>query len=427
MLIKVRKSKIAGEAKIPGSKSHTIRALFISSLANGRSFIKSPLFSDDATSAINVCRAFGAKIEEENDMLIVDGFGSIPKTPENIVDVGNSGTTLRIGLLTAALSEGYTVFTGDGQIRERLLAALIDSANDLGATVFSTRNNGKAPVVVKGRAVGGSTKIDAFTSQYLTSLLINAPLMDKQTRIEVTRLNEIPYVEMTMWWLDKQGIKYTHENLKYFEIEGRQTYKPIDISIPGDFSSGTFFAVLAAISGSEIKLRNLDMSDTQGDKAIFSILSEMGAKVTYEKDYILVKGQGLKGIHIDMNSIPDALPALAVAGCFAEGETRLLNVRQARYKETDRIAVMCKELKKMGADIEELEDGLIIRNSKLTGTRLSGHGDHRIVMSLAIAALSADKESEIDTAEAMNITFPEFASLIKNLGGEIEFVDEQGV
>src|SRR5690606_1201355 len=146
-------------------------------------------------------------------------------------------------------------------------------------------------------------------------------------------------------------------------------------------------------------------------------------EVTYEKDYIRVVGKELKGISIDMNDIPDALPALSVAGCFAIGETKLLNVMQARLKETDRIAVMCQELKKMGANIEELEDGLIIKNSKLTGCNVNGHGDHRVVMSLAIAGFLAEGNTDIDTAESINVTFPEFISLIKSIGGNLDYMD----
>lgn len=162
------------------------------------------------------------------------------------------------------------------------------------------------------------------------------------------------------------------------------------------------------------------MTDPQGDKAVFSILEDMGAKVTKQKDSIIIKGNKLQGREIDMNAIPDALPAMAVAGCFAKGETRLLNVPQARLKETDRIHVMCEQLSKMGADIEELEDGLIIRESKLKGGHVDGCDDHRVVMSLAIAGLNSEGETIIDKAEAINVTFPEFVKNINLCGGNIE-------
>ncbi|MCX7708273.1 MAG: 3-phosphoshikimate 1-carboxyvinyltransferase [Clostridia bacterium] len=423
MLLKVNKSDTSGTVRIPGSKSHTIRALFIASLANGVSEITDPLISDDALSAVRICRNLGADITAQENKYIVKGFNGVPKVPDDILDVGNSGTTLRFAVMTAALSEGCTVFTGDYQIRRRPLGPLIHAMNNLGAEAFSTRNNGMAPVVVKGRIKGGITDLDSVTSQYLSSLLIHCPLLEKDTEVEITRLNEVPYVEMTMWWLEKQGIRYLNNSFKDLYISAGQHYKPFNMSIPGDFSSATFFAVLAAISGGEFALQNLDMTDPQGDKQVFHILESMGAKVTFEEDSIRIKGDTLKGMEIDMNAIPDALPAMAVAGCFAEGETRLVNVPQARMKETDRIRVMYEELTKMGADIQELPDGLVIRRSKLKGCPVKGHDDHRIVMALAVAGLNVDGETVIDTAEAMNITFPEFVELVKKCGGSAELID----
>jgi 3-phosphoshikimate 1-carboxyvinyltransferase len=423
MLLKVNKSRAFGTVSIPGSKSHTIRALFISSLADGQSEIRNPLISNDSLSAVEVCKAFGARIYETGNKFVVQGFNGVPKTPEDVVNVGNSGTTLPFGLVTASLGEDYTVFTGDCQIRMRPMGPLIEAMNRLGAQAFSTRCNGLAPVVIKGRAAGGQTNLDAVTSQYLSALLINTPLFEKDTEIYLTRLNEVPYVEITLWWLGKQGIIYENDGFNSFYIKGNQRYKPFDIAIPGDFSSATFFMVLAAISGGEIALRNLDMSDPQGDKLVLSILEDMGAKVSITDGVINIKGDKLIGREIDMNSIPDALPAMAVAGCFAEGETRLVNVAQARLKETDRIHVMFKELSKMGADIKELPDGLVIKQSKLKGCAVKGHGDHRVVMALAIAGLNSEGETVIDTAEAINVTFPNFVELIKSCGGKIELAE----
>ena len=419
MIIRTKKSDTGGCIRIPGSKSHTIRALFIASLADGKSEILNPLISSDALSAVEVCRSFGAEIESLEDRFVVRGFNGKPKTPEDIVNVGNSGTTLRFGVVTAGLSAGCSVFTGDYQIRRRPLAPLIDAMNNLGAEVFSTRGNGMAPVVVKGQLKGGSTDLDSVTSQYLSSMLINLPLLENDTRINLTRLNEVPYVEMTLWWLDRMGIKYLNNGFKSFQIKGGQSYKAFNSIIPGDFSSATFFMVLAAISGSEFKLQNLDMTDPQGDKQVLSFLKRMGAEYEIHNDGILIKGGKLTGMEIDMNATPDALPAMAVAGCFAEGETRLVNVPQARMKETDRIHVMCMELTKMGADIKELPDGLEIRKSKLRGCRVCGHDDHRIVMALAVAGLNVENETVIDTAEAVSVTFPEFPELIRLCGGNL--------
>lgn len=422
MLLKVGKSELSGSINIPGSKSHTIRSLFLAGLAKGTSKIRNPLLSSDAVSGADVCRAFGSTFDLKEDSYIVNGIGACPQVPENVIDVGNSGTSLRLGLMTAALVEGHTVFTGDYQIRKRQIGPLVKAINNLGGTAFTTRGNESAPVVIKGRATGGFTELDSVTSQYLSSILLNAPLLEKDTHINVTRLNEIPYVEITLWWLDKLGIKYSHNSMKEFFIPGSQQYKPFESTIPGDFSTATFFMVQAAISGNELVLTNLDMSDPQGDKAVLGILQDMGADIKYDDKNITIKGKSLKGREIDMNSIPDALPAMAVAACFAKGETRLVNVPQARLKETDRISVMCSELTKMGADISELPDGLVIRESKLCGTSVKGHDDHRVVMSLAIAGLNCQGETIIDTAEAMNVTYPGFVESVKSCGGKIQLL-----
>jgi 3-phosphoshikimate 1-carboxyvinyltransferase len=421
MDVRVKKSEVTGSIAIPGSKSHTIRSLFISCLAEGISEIQNPLISDDTLAAVETCRAFGAMVECSPSLIKVRGVAGNPVVPENIVDVKNSGTTLRFAASVAGLvRDGWTVITGDHQVRRRPMHALLEALNSLGATAYSARNNGCAPVLVKGLMNGGTTRLDAVTSQYLSSLLICTPLVENDTRIIIERLNEVPYVEMTLKWLDNSGIKYVNNGFETFEVFGRQKYKAFRTTIPGDFSSATFFAVLSAISGHRIVMENLDMNDTQGDKRVFEILEDMGAKVTYGNGFVAVEGGLLKGIEADMNSIPDALPAMAVAGCFAEGETRLLNVLQARMKETDRISVMCSELRKMGADIEELEDGLVVRNSNLSGCSVDGHNDHRVVMALAIAGLNIKGTTIIRGAEAASVTFPTFFELLRTHGGNIE-------
>lgn len=424
MLLKVRKSETQGSIVVPGSKSHTIRSFFIAGLAGGQSVITNPLLSEDTISAMNVCNSFGISFESGSGHTIVKGIDGIPSLPDNVIDVGNSGTSLRFALMTAGLIDGYTVLTGDYQIRRRPLGPLIRAMNELGGQVFSTRGNDMAPVVAKGRLKGGKASLDAVTSQYLSSILINAPLLDNDTEITITRINEVPYAEMTLWWLNNQGIEFSNDRFKTIYIKGGQRYKPFNITIPGDFSSATFFMVLAAISGGEFILKNLDKNDPQGDKMVLEYLREMGAVVSCTEEGIAIKGKGLKGIEIDMNSTPDALPAMAVAGCFAEGETRLVNVPQARLKETDRIHVMCNELGRMGADVEELPDGLIVRGGRLRGCKVSGYGDHRIVMALAVAGLNIPGETIIDTAEAMNVTFPTFPQIVRECGGDIELIDE---
>lgn len=416
----INKSMLSGSVEIPGSKSHTIRALVIASLAGGTSRIRKPLVALDTLAGLNACRLLGADILKQEDW-IVRGVSGRPKVPDNVIDVGNSGTTLYIALGTACLANGYTVFTGDDQIRRRPAKPLIDALNALGAKVESTRGNGMAPIIVRGPMKGGNIKLDGSkTSQYLTSLLINCPLAAGDSYIEVENLIEKPYVEMTLKWLEEQGISVENDDFKRFSIPGNQQYKPFDKSVPADFSSATFFLCAAAITGADLTLVGLDMNDTQGDKAVVDMLAAMGAKVEQTSAGLRIIGGNLRGIEIDLANTPDALPALAVTACFARGETRLVNVPQARLKETDRIAVMCEELTKMGADIEELPDGLIIRGSKLHSAFVHGHADHRVIMALAIAGLCVEGETTISTAEALSVTFPTFVELMQGIGAIIQ-------
>ena len=425
MKLVVRKSKLTGTVSIPGSKSHTIRAITIASLAAGQSTIRNPLVSDDTLSAVNCYRAFGARIETTNEkMWKVVGTGGRPDVPVEIIDVGNSGTTLRIALGSAALldKDATVTFTGDDQIRSRPVGPLLTSLKDLGAKGYSVNKNGKPPVAISGKLVGGTTTIQVATSQYLSSLLLATPLAEKDTEIEVTLLNEPDYVQMTLDWLDKQCIKYENDRMRHFKVAGGQKYKAFDSAIPADFSSATFFLCAAAIGDNDVTLTGLDFADSQPDKAVADYLRSMGADISIDKDAVHVKGARLTGTVIDMNRTPDALPAMAVVAAFAAGTTKLVNVAHARNKETDRISCMASELKKMGANVEELPDGLIIHPGPLAAAQLDGRSDHRIVMALGIAGMEVDGTTVIDTAEAINVTFPDYVKLMRNLDAKIDLI-----
>jgi 3-phosphoshikimate 1-carboxyvinyltransferase len=416
MEIQVLQSRIGGTVAIPGSKSHTIRALLIAACASGKSTIYNPLFSSDTEACINVCGTFGARINRAEDSLTVHGTGGRLQSSEPEINVGNSGTTLYLSAGIACIGSTRYVFTGDEQIRKRPIGQLLQALRDLGAETESIRNNDTAPIAVHGPLSGGETSIECPTSQFLSSLLLSAPLATGESIINVPLLYERPYVAMTLWWLDSQGIQYRKtDDYSWFSVPGRQIFNPFTTVIPGDFSSATFFLCAAAITGSTLTLKNLNMSDPQGDKEVIEILKNMGCSVYADEHDLTIEGKKLRGIDIDLNAMPDALPALAVTGCFAEGVTRLYNVPQARLKETDRISVMREELEKMGAHIEETTDGLIIHKSTLRGTRVNGHHDHRVVMALAIAGLAAEGETVIETAEAASVTFPEFFSLLSGI------------
>jgi 3-phosphoshikimate 1-carboxyvinyltransferase len=419
VILTSEKSVLSGEVVVPASKSHTIRALTLASLARGQSVISNPLDSADTRSCIGACRALGAAILTEGENWIVQGAAGQLRIAENIIDVQNSGTTLYIALGMAALVDGWNVLTGDGQTRRRTAQNLIAALNMLGARVESMLNNGCAPVLVHGPLQGGQASLACPTSQYLTSLLIAAPLARLDSQIVVTQLYEQPYVLMTLDWLRKVGAQVKHRGLREFTIPGRQEYSAFEERIQGDFSSATFFLCAAALTGSEITLRGLDMADAQGDKAVVDMLRAMGAKVESLPGALRIRGGALKGVALDLNATPDALPALAITACFAEGTTELRNVPQARIKETDRIRVMREVITALGGKAEELPDGLVIHGVGLCGGKAPGHSDHRVVMACALAGLASEKPVEVDTAEAVSITFPSFVELMTRCGAKM--------
>ena len=443
MKLAVQRSTLQGRVAIPGSKSHTIRMVALAALAPGESEIAAPLVSADTLSAASTYTALGAPVDTSATTATatsaasdttaatattarwsVAGAAGRFTAPSNVLDVGNSGTTLRFALASAALlPAGAAVFTGDDQIRSRPNGPLLKSLNDLGAKAVSTRGTDRPPIVVQGRLAGGRTSMEVISSQYLSALLLAVPLADGDTEIEVTRLNERPYVEMTLQYLDSHGIEYQNHNWQRFTIPGRQAYQPFSARVPGDWSSATFFLVAGAILPGELELTGLDPADTQGDKAVVEMLRAMGAQIEMQQGLIRIRPGRLTGDELDLNATPDALPALAVAACFAQGETRLVNVPQARFKETDRIAVMAQELTKFGADVSELEDGLVIRGGKaLHSAAVSGHDDHRVVMALSLAGMAIDGRTEIDTAQAVRITFPQYVDLMRSVGARCDMI-----
>ncbi len=423
MKLIVEKSRLNGTVAIPGSKSHTIRAVAIASLAAGESLIRDPLDSSDTRAAVACYRALGTVIDTSDPKCWkVAGTGGKITAPRETIDVGNSGTTLRVAMGSAALiAPGEkTTFTGDEQIQTRPVGPLIDSLNALGAKCVCLKDNGKVPVEITGRMAGGKTTIAAATSQYLSSLLLCAPLAAGDTQIDVSLLNEPGYVQMTLDWLDKQQIEYENEQMRRFSIKGNQSYKAFDEQVAADFSSATFFLCGAALFADEVTLLGLDFADSQPDKAVADYLKAMGADISVGPDSVTVRAAGLHGAELDMNETPDALPAMAVTAAFAEGTTKLLNVPQARNKETDRIACMARELKKMGVEVEELPDGLIIQGGRPKSADLHGWADHRIVMALSLAGMNLDGRSGIDTAEAISVTFPDYVELMRSIGAKMK-------
>ena len=418
MIVRVQRSHLSGEVFAPPSKSYTHRAILITSLGPGGS-IKRPLLSADTRATISASQAFGAEIDIDEDVKI-KGVADRPRTPEDVIDVLNSGTTLRFCSAVAALTEG-AVLTGDASIRSRPNGPLLSSLSDLGAQAFSIRNNGKAPLVVRGRMKGGTARLDgSVSSQFLSALLISAPLAEEETRIVIQgELKSRPYAEMTLDMLAEAGIRI-EPGEQEFLVPGNQSFGLKGYTIPGDFSSASYPMAAAAVTGSEVTVKGV-LPSRQGDSAIIDILRRMGAEVSWdrEKGDLMVRGGELQAVDVDAGRTPDLVPTIAVLGALAKGKTTVFNAEHVRHKETDRLHAMAVELSRMGADIKERPDGLEITGGVLHGAKVHGHHDHRIVMALAVAGLVAG-DTEIDTAESVDVSYPGFFAQMKGLGAEVE-------
>jgi 3-phosphoshikimate 1-carboxyvinyltransferase len=419
-------SAVKGTVVVPASKSHTLRAILFAAIANGTSEIRNFLNSPDATAMIQAMRAFGASIEITADHLRIRGMNNIIGAAENVIDSGNSGLVLRFAGALAALSPSYTIITGDHSIRHnRPVVPLLDALSQLGALATSSRLNGYAPIIVKGPMHPGHAHLSGEDSQPVSALLIAASLLPGKTTLEVTNPGEKPWIDLTLHWLKKFGIEISHTNYERYVIPGHAKLDSFSLSIPGDFSSAAFPIAAALVTNSEVTLTNLDMQDCQGDKKLIDVLLKMGAKIDIDeaKNTLTVrKDSALKGCSIDVNDFIDATPILAVIACHAEGTTEITNASIARKKESDRLKAIATELKKMGANIEERPDGLIISKAPLRGASLLSWHDHRIAMSLSIAALGAQGNTVIDDVECVAKTYPSFAHDFRAIGAAIEVV-----
>ncbi len=423
MKLKVdRTENIRGEIVVPSSKSHTIRGFVFASLAEGKSKLVNALEAADTQAAINACKALGAGIEKKSGEFIVRGFSGKPKTDSRL-DTLNSGTTTNLIMGTTALGDKKVLIDGDASIRKRTVQPLLDALNALGAKAVSVNNNGCPPVEITGRIKGGRVEVDCRSSQYISSLLINCPLASQDTEIRILNLCEQPYIEMTLRWLDELGIRYENNDFKTIRIFGNQSYKGFEKTIPGDWSSATFLLAAGVMLGRDLMIKGLDVEDTQADKAVLDYLRKMGADIRIGKEGIVVNKSMLTGCELDLNNTPDALPAISVLGCYAEGKTVIKNVAHARIKETDRIGVMTQELSRMGANVEEKEDGMVIEHSGLNGAHVNGYHDHRVVMALSLAGMIASGQTVIDTAEAVSVTFPNYADTMKKIGAKNEIIE----
>ncbi len=422
--LNIDQSTITGTIPAPPSKSYSHRAIAIAALSN-RSEIAYPLLSADVRATISASRSIGAEVSvsESGDLLTIRGVPR-PVVPDDVIDVLNSGTTLRFFTAITSLAPGTSVLTGDASIRTRPNDPLLRALTDLGADVFSTKGDGTAPIVVRGPLKGGSTRISgSISSQFISALLIACPLANEDSTILVEgELKSRPYVDVTLEVLREAGIVIDERDDSgglRFVIKGNQTFDLKRYTVPGDFSSSSYLLAAGALAGDHVTVRNLYPS-AQGDSAIIRILEEMGADIVWNQKTgeVKVTKSDLHGVTVDVGRTPDLVPTLAVLGACAAGEMRIVNASHVRYKETDRLHAMVIELAKMGADIVEKEDELVIRGGEVRGASLHGWDDHRIVMSLAVAGLVAG-DTEIDTAESVAVSYPGFARDMERLGAGV--------
>ena len=422
----IQPSQLHGSLPIPTSKSHTLRALVFSLMAHGKSHIHHFLPSPDTTAMIDAIRLLGATVETTSDQLIVQGTAGKLTPADDIIDCGNSGQVLRFIAALAALSPHYTVFTGDHSIRHnRPMQPLLDALSKLGAFAVSTRGDGYAPIIVRGPLTQYKTSLLGQDSQPVSALLIACSFLPHPVEITVTHPGEKPWIALTLDWLNRFNIVYENHSFEHYRLKGNGSIQGFNYTVPGDFSSAAFPIAAALLTHSELTLHPIDMTDVQGDKAVIPLLEQMGAHFLidpHKKTLTVKKSPRLKGQRIDINDFIDALPILAVIACFCEGETEIYNAAIARKKESDRIHCIVTELKKMGADIDEKPDGLLVRPTKLHGAHLQTHRDHRLVLALAVAALAAQGESIIEGVGAADKTYPTFLSTFRASGARIEIL-----
>ncbi len=431
MICKSKKTSLHGEVMVPGSKSHTIRAILLATMSEGKSEVHNPLTSNDCLAAANAARAFGAEVIQEPGVWTVIGPKGGLQVPNDVINTDNSGTTTCFVLGMAGLCDGYAVITGDHQIRRRPVKALVDALNEVGCHAFMTRPGHEAPpVVVGGKMKGGVAHYSGFSSQFISSLMLAAPLAEGDTEIFVEKPLEKPYLQMTIDWMKKYGVELAENSGDYthFKIQGGQHYTAINSTVPSDWSGVAFPLVAAVSTDSDLVISGVDFHDAQGDKAVVDHLIAMGADITkdVEGHRILVKGgKPLKSdLTINLNDIPDSLPALSVAACYNQGKTTFTGLAHVRVKETDRVAVMEQELTKLGAKIETTHDSMIVYGGQpLTGALVDSHDDHRVAMSLAVAGLFAQGEMAVKDAQCAAVSFPNFFEVMNGVGAGLQLED----
>ena len=414
-----------GNVTCPPSKSYTHRAIFVSSLANGNSHIINPLISRDTIATIDACRELGVGIKITDNRLIVSGNDTL-KVPDNVINVENSGTTMRfVTAISSLLNDGYVVITGDDSIRKRPMQPLLSALKQLGVNSFSTRENGKAPIIVQGGGINGDNiTIDgSISSQFISGILIAGVCAKSGISLRVTgKQVSKSYIESTLNVISKFGARVKHSrDYRKFNIFNNR-YVPTTFTVPGDFSTASLLLSAGTLVGGEITVSNLDFSLPQGDSKILEILKKIGAVISIDKRNGTVKTKGIQeldGGEFDLSDTPDLLPVVAILSLKTRNPVRIYGVSHTRYKETDRLKIIASEFRKFGVKTKILPDEItIVSPKKLKSAVIDSHDDHRLFMSFAIAAMMTAK-SVVDGVASVDVSYPSFIQDMKKIGAKL--------
>ena len=422
MNCRVEKSTISGRIVCPSNKSYTHRAIFLASMADGKSMIKNILKSGDTNATVNACRNFGVEIKEIGNNMAVKSTGEL-KLQNNTIDAANSGTTIRIVTAISALLDDEIVLTGDSSLKKRPMQPLLDALGSLGAKCNSSA--GKPPITVSGRIKGGKVTISGnISSQFISAMMIIAPKLENGILLNIKgKLVSKPYVDATIISMKKFGVNVRTEIPYKKYVIPSQNYKSTAFTVPSDFSSLALLLSASVLVGENLTIE-ISLGDMpQADEAIIDILEILGVIVTLDKNTIKIKSpKKLNGGKFDLSNSPDLIPAIAILALKASKPIEIFNVKHARYKETDRIAILARELSKLGIKVVEKNDGLILRNTgSLTGGNLNSENDHRLFMAFCIAGMYVDN-CTISDPESVEISYPNFISEMKRIGCKI-FLD----
>ena len=426
MKVRIIPSSVTGEVSAPPSKSYTHRAVILASLAAGETTIENPLLSDDTLYTIAACRSLGSDIElKGNRLRIIGTGGQIKVAPDRQgIFVGNSGSTIRMVAPLVALAPTRVVFDGDSRLRQRPIGDLLSALDSLGVGARSLRSNGYPPIEIQGGNFrGGEIAIPGrVSSQHISSLLMIAPYADNGLRIKIAEgLHSRPYIDITLDIMQDFGVEAVNRDYKEFLVKGGQRYKARHYRIEGDYSSAAYFLAAGAIGGKPVTVNNLKADSVQGDRHFLTILSGMGCSVEHQKEQVKIsRNKELTGIAMDMGDYPDIVQTVAVVAAYAHSKTEITNIGHLKFKETDRLGDTATELGKMGIKTDVSDNTMVVYGGKPKGSEIEAHNDHRMAMSLAIAALFADGNSIVNGAEAVTKSYPWFFADLAKLGAKVE-------